>query len=127
MTVFSSVTDANGYVIPDRINGNFGYLAPTTVTIATGAVTVNSLVHYIAGEGATTDALDTINGGKVGQKLVLLPASTGYVVTVNAMGSGNISMPASVALTYTYSNISLLCTSTGAAGTKAWVMLSKTT
>jgi hypothetical protein len=127
MTLHSSVTEANGYLIPARIDDNFGYgVATTTKTIDSGVITITDHKHYIAGQGGIADDLTTIYGGKVGQLLTILPSTSAYAITVKKItgGVGNIDMGADVVLQATHTNVHLLCLSTGGAGTIGWVKLS---
>ena len=49
-----------------------GLGTPTTVTIASGAIAISQSHHLVETEGlAAADDLDTINGGRVGDLLVL--------------------------------------------------------
>lgn len=70
-----------------------GYLqfqAPTVLTIAAGAVTVTRNIHIIDTEGsASTDNLDTINGGAAGWFLMLRPNSSARTVVIRH-AAGNI-------------------------------------
>jgi len=53
------------------------------LTIASGAITVTDSYHIVDGEGATSDALTDINGGKqAGQILVLQSADNSNNITV---------------------------------------------
>jgi hypothetical protein len=61
----------------------------TTLTIASGAVTITGGHHIIAAESGTSDLLETINGGVTGQFL-LIEADTGDTINVQQT-SGNIS------------------------------------
>ncbi len=64
-------------------------LKETTLTIASGAVTITSDIHRIDTEGAAaSDQLQTINGGSRGMTLTISAASSSRTVTVQ--GGGNI-------------------------------------
>lgn len=64
--------------------------AATTLTIATGAITVTQTNHKVDTEGAaSTDDLDTISGGSEGQIIVLRQANSARAVVVKN-GTGNI-------------------------------------
>lgn len=68
-----------------RIKANefFSLGTPSELTIATGAITVDSSSHIVDTEGdAATDDLTTINGGGQGDILVLTQANNGRDVTV---------------------------------------------
>jgi hypothetical protein len=60
--------------------------AATTLTIATGAVTITGSVHIIAAESGTADLLDTITLGtnfdSAKHQLIFLIADTGDTITV---------------------------------------------
>ena len=77
---------------------NLGYLAlasPTTLTIASGVVTMTQGSHIIAAESGTTDDLDTINAPSDLQSgyypLLILIADSGDTITVKH-GTGNITL-----------------------------------
>lgn len=80
---------ANLYVT--ELHANLvSYSAPTELTIAAGEVTVTGSTHTIDTEGdAPTDFLDTINGGSVGDVLVIEPDNSAREIVVRA-GVGNI-------------------------------------
>lgn len=60
----------------------------STLTIATGAVTVTSGYHLIDTEGAAaSDNLDTINGGVTGMRIVLQAANSGRTVVFTEAGN----------------------------------------
>lgn len=59
------------------------------LTVAAGVITVSRSTHTVLGEGAAADLLDTINGGQVGQ-LVLLRAGTDRITVT---GVGNVRTP----------------------------------
>ncbi len=66
-----------------------------TLTIATGAVTATQSWHFVDTESAaSTDDLDTINGGSVGGVLVLQAANSARTVVVKN-GTGNIQLAGS--------------------------------
>lgn len=74
-----------------KFNANFDELyagtnvfpAPTTLTAATGVITVTQRDHIVAAEGAgTTDDIITINGGASGQWALFTP-DTGDTITFN--------------------------------------------
>jgi len=63
----------------------------TTLTISNGAITVTQGYHTVDTEGgAPQDELTTINGGSIGDRLLLRPANTNRKVTIKGDGSGNI-------------------------------------
>lgn len=64
----------------------------STVTIAAGVITITNTLVYVDTEGAaSTDNLDTINGGAVGDILILYAANSARHVVVRS-GVGNIQM-----------------------------------
>ena len=90
----------------------------TALTIATGAVTATGSFHTIDTEGAAaTDDLDTINGGSLGDILVLITANSARDVTVRdaSVSGGNINTAgaASFTLTSVAATMMLMQTVTG--------------
>lgn len=66
--------------------------AATELTIATGAVTATKTVHTVDTEGdAASDDLDTINGGRAGQLLILRAADSARTVVAKD-GTGNLNL-----------------------------------
>jgi hypothetical protein len=64
--------------------------APTTLTIASGVVTITQTQHLIDTEGAAaSDDLDTVTGGEAYPVLILRPASGSRTVTLKH-GTGNL-------------------------------------
>jgi hypothetical protein len=57
------------------------------LTLSGGTVTVTCSVHTIAGEDASADALDTINGGVDGAILIISPSSDTVDITVTDVGN----------------------------------------
>ncbi|MDB9726444.1 hypothetical protein OAA81_02075 [Flavobacteriaceae bacterium] len=70
-------------------DGFMNYGGGDSVTIVSGAVTVTETNTVIAGEGAASDTLNTINGGSSGDLLIISTASNGQNLTVVDDG-GNI-------------------------------------
>lgn len=68
---------------------NFG--AGQTATIASGAITATKSYVVLAGEGATTDDLDTISGGTEGDIVVLRTTTGSYTITIKD-GTGNLNL-----------------------------------
>ena len=74
--------------------------APTTLTVASGAVTITQNLHIIAAESGTTDNLDTITLGYDALSvdsveyypLLFLQADTGDTITIRH-GQDNIDLP----------------------------------
>lgn len=67
--------DGGGTIQPDVLK----LPVPTTLTIASGAITATQSQHYIDGEGGLDDVLDTINGGVDGFVLVLHYGANGKI------------------------------------------------
>lgn len=71
---------------------DFGVAAATLLTIATGAVTRTQVFHRIDTEGsASTDDLDTINGGSAGKLLIIRAENAARDVVIT--NAGNIVTP----------------------------------
>jgi hypothetical protein len=65
---------------------------PTELTLSSGAVTVTQSFHSIDTESdASLDELDTISGGTLGDKLILMPADSSRTVWIT--DNGNINTP----------------------------------
>lgn len=81
--------DGAGYAVTDV--GRFRFKPATTVTIATGAISVTSgtIIRPRTEGAAGTDDLTTLNGGTDGDEVILQFAIGGEVVTVKS-GTGNI-------------------------------------
>lgn len=62
------------------------------LTISSGAVTITAGVHMVDTEGdAASDDLDTVNGGRTGDILVIVPANAARTV-VAKHGTGNLNL-----------------------------------
>lgn len=95
----------------------------TTVTIASGAVEITQAYHRVDTEaGASTDDLDTINGGLIGQLLILRSDNTARDVTVKD-GTGNLNIAGDFTLTNNRDVIVLLCINTGTSND--WIEISR--
>jgi hypothetical protein len=74
--------------------------APTTLTIASGVITVTQNLHIIAAESGTADNLDTIELGYDALSIdsieyypvLIIQANTGDTITIKH-GTGNIDLP----------------------------------
>jgi len=57
------------------VTGRISFGAASSVTISSGSITIpdNSSYVTVAGEGGTSDTLTDINGGEVGDHLVIQP------------------------------------------------------
>lgn len=74
------------------ITGFLNIGSASELTISSGAVTATKTFHTIDTEGdASTDDLDTINGGVAGHILVLRPASDARTVVLKD-GTGNLAL-----------------------------------
>ena len=75
-----------------EFNGSLALAEATTLTIATGVVTVNQVKHIIAAESGTTDDLVTITvDSSIGagyEGILILQADTGDTITLKD-GDGN--------------------------------------
>lgn len=91
----------------------------STLTIAGGIVTATRGWHLLETEGAaSSDDLDTINGGVEGQQLVLQLATSGHDVVLKN-GTGNLALgDADITLESPYDNVRLLWQGS------RWVLLS---
>ncbi len=87
------------------VRGSVSVGQGSEVTIASGVITVTDSYHKVDTEGdASSDNLDTINGGQIGQMLFLRQVDSGRDVVLTE--SGNIILPGS---TFTLSNAADLC------------------
>jgi len=76
-----------------KVIGKLNFKDATTLTISSGEVTVSQSYHYVDTEdGASTDDLDTINGGTAGDTLYLRAADSSRTVVIKH-GTGNIVTP----------------------------------
>ena len=97
------VYDNFGNIIRKISNNNGAEL-----TIASGAVSVGSDFHVIDTEGdASSDDLDTINGGFIGMFLLLKAANDARTVVVKD-GTGNLKTNGDFSLTHTDDTIALI-------------------
>jgi hypothetical protein len=64
-------------------------LNKSTLTIASGVVTVSKPQHDIAGEGGVADDLVTMNGGSQGQRVVIGASDSAVDITIKH-ATGNI-------------------------------------
>lgn len=93
------------------------------VVISSGVITINSSVVAVDTEGsAASDDLDTINGGLVGQTLILRASNNSRTVVVKD-GAGNIELAGDFSLTQIRDCISLLCIAVS--GTYHWIEVSR--
>ena len=105
--------DAAGYDLSDL--GTLNFDDATTLTIASGVITITQSYHSIDTEGAAaSDDLDTINGGTAGD-LLYLKAADGTHTVVLKHGTGNIVTPDGNDYSLDDANkaVALLCDSAG--------------
>ena len=82
----------------------------TELTIASGVIEVNTSYHLVDTEGdGASDDLDTINGGKLGQLVTLIPANGSRTVVMKD-GTGNLKLSGDFNLNGANDNITLLYT-----------------
>jgi len=91
MGIHRTVVDANGTIIPRRIDENtsLGAYAFTTQILVSGAFTLSGKTQIVASESGTADELTTINGGVEGLSIILR-ADAGDTITIAE--TGNISL-----------------------------------
>lgn len=107
--ISSTGTIAGAVVTPTKLT----LAATSTLTIATGAVTATKSYHKIDTEGAgASDDLDTINGGAVGEFLVLQSVADARDVVVKH-GTGNIFLASGADVTLGDSDDRILLISDG--------------
>lgn len=95
-------------ILAERLS--FG--TPTTVTIGSGAITVTRSYHLVdslGAAGSTTDLL-TVNGGMVGQLLVLMRTNAKKIKLKD--GSGNLRIAGDFTIDSDFDTITLLYTGT---------------
>jgi len=93
------------------------------VVISSGVITINSSSISVDTEGsAASDDLDTINGGLVGQTLILRASNNSRTVVVKD-GAGNIELAGDFSLTQIRDCIFLLCIAVS--GTYHWIEVSR--
>lgn len=89
------------------------------VIIASGVITIYADWHWVDTEGsASTDDLDTINGGHEGRRLVLYAANNGRDVVLKD-GTGNLRLAGDFTLTHADDSIELVFRS------NVWVEISR--
>ena len=108
----SGLTGATLQDVVDEMQATSSLPAPTTLTIAAGAVTATQSVHAIDTQGgAATDDLDTISGTVAGFYVLLLANAARNVVVKH--GTGNIYCPATMDITLDAANDRVLLYSNG--------------
>ena len=87
--LIKSDSDLAGITIATARN-NTGFVNPIEVTIASGVLSIFDLAHAVNTEGnASTDDLDTINGGNLGDRLTLVASNSNRTVVAKD-GTGNL-------------------------------------
>jgi hypothetical protein len=95
----------------DRLYFNATASGPE-VTIASSAITISSSYVRVDTEGdASTDDLDTINGGKIGQLLILRARNSSRTVVVK--DAGNLDIEGDFTMNHSRDCIVLLCIDDG--------------
>ena len=90
------------------VNNTFITPKPSNVSIASGAITIDSSYARVDTESsAASDDLDTINGGIDGQRLTLQSASAARDVTLKD-GTGNLRLAGDFTLSHTDDTVELL-------------------
>jgi hypothetical protein len=93
-TTMDGAYDKVGYSAPDRFWSGRNVVVPSTLTVASDAVTVTKSSHVLNGQGAAADDLVTINGGEwVGQQLELIRGNADITIKPwvgNIRGNENI-------------------------------------
>jgi len=93
------------------------------VVISSGAISINSSAISVDTEAsASSDDLDTINGGAVGQTLILRASNNSRTVVVKD-GTGNIELAGDFSLTQIRDCLFLLCIADS--GTYRWIEISR--
>lgn len=112
MVKHSRVNDPSGFIITDRINNNFGFLSvdPPELTVTSNTIdlseaSVTSNIYSI--DSASSEIVDTIVGGVVGQQITIVNSSTANTVTFNGTGGNIKGLTGSAILDGQYSNIVL--------------------
>jgi len=87
LTLHETVTDANNNVIPGRINDNFGLSGILASTqIASNEITIDSELVIISNSGS----IENIEGGIIGQRLLIKSASGIDAVVIKDTATKNI-------------------------------------
>lgn len=108
-----------------KFTGTFAFPDKSELTIASGAITITGPAHTVDTQSdASTDDLDTINGGSDGEIVVLSPENASRTVILKN-GTGNITTPdgSDIELTGTQSAVILQYI----AALSAWIVLSSPT
>lgn len=106
--VWSRSGTYNGLQFENNITSIAMAFSARNLTIASGAITALADWHWVDTEGsATTDDLDTINGGYEGRRLVLFAANSVRDVVLKD-GSGNLRLTSDFTLTHAEDSIELI-------------------
>lgn len=101
------------------IQGKLNISSDSQITISSGAVTITQSYHNIDTEAdASTDDLDTINGGVEGDRLVVVAHNSGRTVVMKD-GTGNLQLNGDFSLTSTQDTMELIFNGTN------WLELSR--
>lgn len=87
--------NAGGYNIANI--GFVGLGVPGSGTISSGSVTATKTLFVVAGEGATTDDLDTISGTSSGDMVIIFKDTGAYTLTAKD-GTGNLQLAGDFAM-----------------------------
>lgn len=91
----ATLTGNNTFSGNNTFTGKFLFPDDGELTISSGAITVTGANHTVDTEGdASTDDLDTINGGSDGQELILTIENSARNVVIT--DAGNISLPSGI-------------------------------
>ena len=102
------LSSANTFTETNTFTGKISVGDASELTIATGAVTVTNGFHKIDTEAdASTDDLDTINGGVTGMILYLVSANSARDTTLKD-GTGNLALAGDFTLSSTSDTITLI-------------------
>ena len=102
---------------------NQGVVDEDEVVISSGAISIDSSSVSVDTEAsAASDDLDTINGGALGQTLILRASNNARTVVVKD-GTGNIELAGDFELTQIRDCIFLLCIAVS--GTFHWIEISR--
>ncbi len=89
-----------------HIGGKLNYGTPTALTVAAGTITVSRSRHIIDGEGDLADDLETINGGSVGDTIILSIANNSRPITFRNT-TGNMRLASDFIATSVYDRLTL--------------------
>ena len=115
--------DSSGNIIPSgRVKKIIGSGSRENRTISAGVITLTGASSYVAvaGEGSTADDLTTINGGTIGDIIVLVAYSASQPITVkHNAGLIRLSGSTDFAINTVYTNLTLMFNGT------QWIEISR--